>query len=134
MVAKSLSVLYGSLIFNQKIDDSRQIFNDFPNQKMALFIHKLHHINYDVNLVRHNDNIFIDCTLVCEGRIEHDLYRRVLFYPEALLRYIWKLNRILLGHNYIIFYQIYRKKLRFNKIDLSLLNKSRYIWCIIKIL
>ena len=90
MLAKNLSVLYGSLIFNRKMDDTRQILKDFTNKKRALVIHKGYHTNHDIELVRHTENIFIECTLVHEGCIEHDLYRRVFFSPEAVVRYIWK--------------------------------------------
>ena len=59
MLAKSLPVLYGSLIFNRKIGDTRQILKDFPKVKMAIVIHKRYYINHDITLVRHTDNICI---------------------------------------------------------------------------
>ena len=40
MLGKSLPVLYGSLIFNRKIDDTRKKLKDFPKVKIAMVIHK----------------------------------------------------------------------------------------------
>ena len=57
---------------------------------MALIAHKIYHINHNINLVRHTDNMCIECMLVYEDCIEHDLYRRLLFSPEIIIRYIWK--------------------------------------------
>ena len=85
MLAKLLSVLYGSLIFNRKIDDTRQILKELPKGKTGLVNHKIYNINHDINLVRHTDNICIECTLVYEGYIVHDLYRRLLFISEAVM-------------------------------------------------
>ena len=56
MLANSLPVLYGSLIFNREIDDTRQILREFPKAKMAFIIHKMYHINHDINLVKHTNN------------------------------------------------------------------------------
>ena len=97
ILAKSLPVLYGSFIFNRKIDDTRQIFKDFPTVKISIVIHKRYYINHDITLVRHTDNICIECTLVRAGCIEHDLYRRVFFSPEAVMKYIWKSKSNIIG-------------------------------------
>ena len=59
MLAKRLPLIYGSLIFTQKTDDSRKILKDFPKVKMAIVIHKRYHINHDITLVRNADNMFI---------------------------------------------------------------------------
>ena len=79
MLAKSLPLLYRSLIFNRKIDDTRQIVKEFPKVKMDIVIHKRYYINHNITLVRHIDNTCIECTLVRVGCIEHDLYRRLFF-------------------------------------------------------
>ena len=97
MLAKSLPVIYGSLIFNRKIDDTWQILKDFPKVKIAIVIHKRYYINHDITLVRHTDNIYIECTLVLAGCIEHDLYRRVLLSPEAVMQYNWKIKSNVIG-------------------------------------
>ena len=64
---------------------------------MALVIHNRYHINYDINLVTCTDNIYIECTFLREGYIAHDFYRRVLFCPDAILIYIWKIKSNIVG-------------------------------------
>ena len=85
--AKSLPLLYGSLIFNQ-IDETRQILKEFPDQKMALIIHKINHTNHYITLVRHADIICVECTLVHQYCIDYNLYKKVLLSPDAVMIYI----------------------------------------------
>ena len=97
MISKIFPIVYGPLIFNRKFDDIRQILKEFPNQKVALVINKRYHINHDITLVTRTNNICIEYMLVCEGCIEHDLYRRVFFSPEPGMQYIWKSKLNIIG-------------------------------------
>ena len=64
---------------------------------MVLLIHKIYHIHYYISLVRHTDHTCIERTLVREGCIEHDLYRRILFSPKVVMRYIRKSKLNIIG-------------------------------------
>ena len=59
--------------------------------------------------------------LVRECCIEHDLYRRILLSPEAVMRYIWKSKSNIIGSqlHHILSHQYEDTQIRQNKFELT---------------
>ena len=97
-LAKSLNLMYGPLIYRRESTDTRPIIKDqMPRERLALVIHKRFYITNAVNLLNNPANLCVEVTLVREGMVEHDLYAKVLFTTDSVMKMIWRSKANIVG-------------------------------------
>ena len=96
-IVKSLLQVNKHPIYNRNDDDERIVMKELPKRMAALVIHRKYKVDDNNMSQTYQDNICIECSVVKEGLIPHDLNTRQLCEPTAVSRYIMKSKSNIVG-------------------------------------